>query len=112
VIRTIPKGKLVTDEQIREKLAKDYQADKTCSKVTGIFLRIAAEVAEEDRRNGEPTISPYWRVITKDGYLKTKFPGGIKSQAIHLKDEGHTIISGMVKKSPQVKDFEKHLVKL
>jgi hypothetical protein len=59
VVRIIPKGKLVTDVQIREKLAKDNGADKTCSKVTGIFLRIAAEAAEEDKSNGKTQITPY-----------------------------------------------------
>ena len=53
VVRIIPKGKLVTDVQIREKLAKDNGADTTCSKVTGIFLRIAAEAAEENKSNGK-----------------------------------------------------------
>ena len=38
VVRIIPKGKLVTDVQIREKLAKDNGADKTCSKVWESFL--------------------------------------------------------------------------
>ena len=112
VMHIIPKGKLVTDVQIREKLAKDNGADKTCSKVTGIFLRIAAEAAEEDKSNGKTQITPYWRVINKEGYLKAKFPGGVKAQASHLKEEGHTILSAKGKKPPQVKDFEKSLVTL
>ena len=112
IIRTIPKGKLMTDEQIRQKLAKDNGADATCSKVTGIFLRIAAEVAEEDRNNGKTQITPYWRVIAKDGYLKPKFPGGVEAQAAHLKEEGYSIILDHGKKPPKVKDFEKDLVKL
>ena len=112
VVRIIPKGKLVTDVQIREKLAKDNGADKTCSKVTGIFLRIAAEAAEEDKSNGKTQITPYWRVINKEGYLKPKFPGGVNAQASHLKEEGHTLLSAKGKKPPQVKDFEKSLVTL
>jgi hypothetical protein len=51
-------------------------------------------------------------VINKEGYLKPKFPGGVKAQASHLKEEGHTLISAKGKKPPQVKDFEKSLVTL
>ena len=112
IIRKIPKGELVTDLQIREKLAKDNGADATCSKVTGIFLRIAAEAAEEERQNGKTTITPYWRVINKEGYLKPKFPGGVKAQTVHLREEGHKILQAPGKKPPKVKDFEKYLVKL
>ena len=112
LICKIPKGKLVSDEQIRERLAKDYHADKTCAKVTGIFLRIAAEVAEEDLRRGKGGITPYWRVVKPDGSLNEKFPGGVEAQAAHLREEGHTIEPGKGKKPPRVKDFEKFLQRL
>jgi len=49
-------------------------------------------------------------VINKEGYLKPKFPGDVDAQALHLKGEGHTILSVKGKKPPQVKDFEKSLV--
>ena len=51
LINKISKGKLVTVTQIREKLAKDAHANCSCPMTTGIFLRIVAEVAEEDLRN-------------------------------------------------------------
>ena len=51
-------------------------------------------------------------MINKEGYLKAKFPGGVKVQALHLKGEGHTILSAKGKKPPRVKDFEKSLVTL
>jgi hypothetical protein len=112
LVRTVPEGKLITDKQIREKLARDYKADATCSKVTGIFLRIAAEAAEEDAQEGKTAITPYWRVVTKDGYLKPKFPGGIKAQASRLEGEGHTIVPEKGKKPPAVKDFDEYLVNI
>jgi len=42
LIRKVKKGKLVTVQQIREQLAKDFKADSTCPLTTGIFIRIAA----------------------------------------------------------------------
>ncbi len=110
LIRKVRKRKLVTVKQIRERLAKGFRADSTCPLTTGIFIRIAAETAEEDLQTGRKRITPYWRVIKADGSLNPKFPGGVKAQAARLKAEGHNIVSGKGKKPPRVKDFEKSLV--
>ena len=112
LIRKVKREKLVTQEQIREKLARDFKVNVTCPITTGIFVRIAAEAAEEDLRNGKKQITPYWRVIKGDGRLNEKFPGSGKVQAKRLKEEGHCIQSSEGKKPPQVKDFERYLQKL
>jgi hypothetical protein len=112
LIRKVKKGKLVTQAQIRERLAKDFKVDVTCPITTGIFIRIAAEAAEEDLRRGKKRITPYWRVIKADGSLNEKLPGGVKAQAAHLREEGHVIEPSEGKKPPKVKDFEKYLRKL
>jgi len=112
LIRKIPKGKLATVSQIRDRLAKDFHADYACPMTTGIFMRIAAETAEEDLRKGVKQITPYWRVIKDDGCLNEKFPGGTEAQATHLQEEGHVIQLGKGKKPPQVKNFEKSLQEL
>jgi hypothetical protein len=109
--RKVKKGKLVTVNQIRGRLAKDFKADPTCPLTTGIFVRIVSEVAKEDLRAGKKRITPYWRVL-KNGSLNEKFPGGTKAQAVHLRKEGHVILPGKGKKPPQLKDFEKSLQKL
>jgi hypothetical protein len=109
LIRKVEKGKLVTQAQIRERLARDSGVDVTCPITTGIFIWIAAEAAEEDFRDGKKLVTPYWRVIKKDGGLNPKFPGGIIAQSARLKKEGHIILVSKGKKPPQVKDFEKHL---
>lgn len=110
LIRAVPQGKLVTDEAIRERLARDNGADAACSKVTGIMLRIAAEAAEEDREDGQGEITPYWRVLAKDGSLKPKFPGGERHQQALLEKEGHRVVQQG--KKFMIRDFEKHLVRL
>lgn len=112
LIRRVQRGKLVTIGQIRQRLAQDFEADSTCPLTTGIFVRIAAETAEEDLQMGRQEITPYWRVIRDDGSLNERFPGGVAAQATHLGEEGHTIEPGKGKKPPRVKDFEKALVSL
>ncbi|MEK6286356.1 MAG: hypothetical protein AABO57_11495 [Acidobacteriota bacterium] len=112
LIRKTKKGKLVTASEIRSRLARDNKADVACPVTTGIFIRIAAEAAEEDRQNGRKQVTPYWRVIRDDGRLYEKFPGGVKAQSQRLKDEGHSIAPGKGKRPPRVKDFEKSLARL
>ncbi|MBA7648855.1 hypothetical protein ES703_56645 [subsurface metagenome] len=106
LIRRIPRGKLATMEQIRERLAADFHADFTCPLTAGIFIRIAAEAAEEDLSRGETQITPYWRVIKADGRLNQKLPGGTEAQAARLREEVHSIQPGKGEKAPRVEDFE------
>jgi len=112
LVRQIHKGKVATVDQIRERLARDFGADLTCPLTTGIFLRIAAEAAEEDLRAGEKDITPYWRVIKGDGSLNEKLPGGVEAQARRLSDEGHRIEPGQAKRPPRVADFANSLQSL
>lgn len=106
-IRAIRKGRLLTINDIREKLADEFNADITCPLTTGIFLVIAAHTAEEDKLAGKKVVSPYWRVIRNDGSLNPKFPGGVERQAAYLKQEGFGIENGKGKGALMVKDFNK-----
>lgn len=101
-VRTVRKGRLATISQVREALARKYAADTTCPLVTGIFLHIAAEVAEEDAAAGKAKVTPYWRVVRDDGSLNPKLPGGVERQAERLRDEGHRIVAGIGKRPPRV----------
>lgn len=112
LIRKTKKGQLITQAEIRSKLAHDNRVDTACPITTGIFVRIVSEAAEEDSRNGKTRITPYWRVVTSDGRLNEKFPGGARAQAARLREEGHAIERVQGKKPPKVKDFESRLVKL
>ena len=112
LIRKVPKGKLVTVRRIRERLAKDFNAEATCPLTTGIFVRIVAEAAEEDLQAGKKRVTPYWRVVRDDGSLNQKFPGGVEEQAARLREEGHLIETGKGKKPPKVTDFERRLTTL
>src|SRR5215469_1835244 len=88
LIRKVPKGKLVTVTLLRDELARRCKADMACPLTTGIFIRIAAEAAEEDRRAGKKTVTPYWRVLSHEGRLNPKFPGGADAQRKRLHAEG------------------------
>lgn len=92
VMRSVRPSRLITIGQIRQKLAKAAKATYACPLTTGIFIRIAAEAAEEDLRNGRKKITPYWRTIRDDGTLHEKLPGGIKAQAVKLRSEGVTVL--------------------
>jgi len=111
LIRKIPRGKLATVSQIRDKLARDFNADFACPLATGWFIRISAEAAEEDLREGRKRfeeITPWWRVVKNDGSLNEKFPGGARLQAERLLQEGFSIVSRRGKL--RVEGFEKYLV--
>lgn len=101
-IRGIRKGRVMPVSRIREYLAGKYAATTACPLVTGIFVRIAAEAAEEDAQAGKQRITPYWRVVKDDGSLNPKFPGGVERQAERLREEGHRILPGKGKKPPRV----------
>ena len=107
MIRMVPKGKLVTVSELRRKLARDFRTDVTCPLTTGIFVRIAAEAAEEDRANGKKRIAPYWRVIKDDGSMNPKFPGGPAQQSRYLRAEGFEVANKG--KTPRVQDFDGRL---
>ncbi|HEY7401980.1 MAG TPA: hypothetical protein VIB39_00530 [Candidatus Angelobacter sp.] len=111
LIRRVPKGKLVTVLQLREELARRSKVDVACPLCTGIFVRIAAEAAAEEQRAGRKVVTPYWRVISGEGRLNPKFPGGLNSQRRMLSGEGHKVQKAVGKKAPAVVHFEAALVK-
>ena len=110
LMRQVEEGKLVTVDQIRERLAKRHGATIGCPITTGIFANVAAHVAEEDAAEGKKDITPYWRTLKVGGVLNEKYPGGVEAQAARLKEEGH-IIEARGKKV-WVKNFEKALVEV
>ena len=73
-IRAIPAGHHTDLKVMRNDLAIDQHADKTCPVTTGIFLRIVAEKAHEEWANGTPLedITPFWRVINQKAPIVKK----------------------------------------
>jgi len=110
IMSKVPRGKLLTINEIRKILAKKHNASIGCPITTGIFAWVAANAAGEEKAEGKKRITPYWRTLKTGGILNEKYPGGIEAQKKLLQGEGHQIIQ-KGKKSVIV-DFEKSLAKL
>jgi alkylated DNA nucleotide flippase Atl1 len=109
VMKKVPKGKLITINEIRAVLAKRHQATMACPITTGIFAWIAAHAAEEAAADGEKAITPYWRTLKSGGELSAKYPGGIARLRERLEAEGHRVVPKG--KRFVVAEFEKRLVR-
>ena len=110
IMKKVPKGKLVTINQIRQMLASKHEATIGCPLTTGIFARISAEAAMEEALEGKKRITPYWRTLKSDGELNPKYPGGIEGQKVRLESEGHSVMQKG--KKFIVENYESFLVKL
>jgi alkylated DNA nucleotide flippase Atl1 len=91
LMKKVPKGKIVTLNDLRATLARRHNATIACPITTGIFAWIAAHAAEEDAAEGWKRITPYWRTLKVGGLLNEKYPGGVAAQKRKLEAEGHTI---------------------
>jgi hypothetical protein len=89
-IRQIPKGTHTSLQQMRRDLAAEYGAEYSCPITSGIFLRIASELAYEQYQEGKPLsrITPFWRMIDKKAPLAKKLSFGYDFVAEQRKREG------------------------
>jgi len=110
IMRKVPKGKLITINDIRASLAKKHGATIGCPITTGIFARIAAEASAEMAAEGKKNITSYWRTLKAGGVINEKYPGGVEGQKKLLEEEGHKVIQKGNKYV--ITDFEKYLAKL
>jgi alkylated DNA nucleotide flippase Atl1 len=112
IMRSVPRGRLITINRIREVVARRHGATIGCPITTGIFAGIAARAAEEMANEGKKDITPYWRTLKEGGRLNDKYPGGVVAQAVRLEEEGHTIEPGKDGKPRKVRDWEEKLVEV
>jgi alkylated DNA nucleotide flippase Atl1 len=110
IMKKVPEGKLTTINEIRSALAKKHGATIGCPITTGIFARIAAGAAEEQRQKGEKNITPYWRTLKTGGVINEKYPGGAEGQKKFLEKEGHKVVQKG--KKYVVANYEKSLAKI
>ena len=109
IMRRVPRGKLITINEIRKKLAKKHNATIGCPITTGIFAWIAAHAAEEAAADGVKQTTPYWRTLKSGGELNLKYPGGAHGLKNKLSAEGHKVVRKG--KRYLVADYEQKLVK-
>jgi len=108
LMRRVPKGKLVTINELRAALAKKHGVNIACPITTGIFSWIAAHAADEAAAEGAKRITPYWRTLKSGGEVNPKYPGGVAALKRQLQSEGHKVVQRG--KRYLVADFEKSLV--
>src|SRR5262249_50177342 len=89
LMKQVPKGKLVTINELRAALAARHHVTFACPMTTGIFSWIAAHAAYEAQTAGAKRITPYWRTLKSGGEINPKYPGGLKELIKKLKAEGH-----------------------
>ncbi len=108
IMAKVPKGRLITINEIRAQVAGRHGATIGCPITCGIFAWIAAHAAEEAKAEGAKRITPYWRTLKTGGEVNPKYPGGVEAQKRLLEGEGHTLVQRG--KRSFVSDFEKRLV--
>jgi 6-O-methylguanine DNA methyltransferase, DNA binding domain len=107
LMRQVPRGRIVTTNELRAALGKNHKADFACPMTTGIFSWIAAHAAAEAEAEGVRKITPFWRTLKMGGEVNPKYPGGVAQVAKRLRAEGHKIISKG--KKTFLADYEKKL---
>lgn len=91
LMKRVPKGRLVTINELRAALAENHKADFACPITTGIFSWIAAHAAAEAEAGGAKRVTPYWRTLKVGGEVNPKYPGGIAELRRRLEAEGHQV---------------------
>jgi alkylated DNA nucleotide flippase Atl1 len=84
LIKSIPKGKLMTTNDVCNFFAKKYKTTKGCAMTIGQILMVIAHLNDEEK-----TQCPWWRVIKNNGELHPNYPG---SQKALLEKEGHKVV--------------------
>ena len=110
LMRKVPRGKLATTIELQSAVARRHRAAAGCGITTGIFAWMAAHAADEAASAGESEITPYWRILKKDGELNPKYPGGIPALITRLEAEGHAVFQKG--KRFFVRDYASSLAKL
>jgi len=93
IMRKVPRGRLITINEIRALVARKHNATIACPITTGIFAWISAHAAEEAAAEGAKRITPYWRTLKSGGELNPKYPGGVAGLKKLLVAEGHRVVA-------------------
>ena len=112
IMRTVPRGRLMSVNQLREIIAKKHGATVGCPMGCGLFINMAARAAEEAEAAGQTDFTPWWRIVKEGGKLNEKYPGGVVAQWERLEAEGFVIEEGRGKQPPRVKYYERYLVEI
>jgi alkylated DNA nucleotide flippase Atl1 len=107
LMKQVPRGRVVTINELRAALAAKHQVTFACPLTTGIFSWIAAHAAAEAEAEGAKRITPFWRTLKTGGEINPKYPGGVEAVAKRLRAEGHKVVAKG--KRMLVADYEKKI---
>jgi alkylated DNA nucleotide flippase Atl1 len=90
LVRGVGPGEVITLDDLRAALARRHGVAVACPVSTAIFAGMSARAAEELRQAGaaRETLTPWWRVLKRGGFLNPKLPGGVERQRALLEAEG------------------------
>jgi alkylated DNA nucleotide flippase Atl1 len=91
IMKTVPKGKVITIVEVCRSIAKRHGVQGCCSLTSGIFIMIAANAVEEAAKEGRDLAIPYWRTLKSQGFLNEKYPGGVRGHRRLLEQEGFKV---------------------
>src|SRR5258705_4134810 len=74
LMKKVPKGRVVTINELRAALAAKHKVDLACPITTGIFSWIAAHAAAEAEAEVAKRITPYWRTLKSGGSVNCNCP--------------------------------------
>ena len=92
LMKQVPRGRVVTINELRAALARKHGADFACPITTGIFSWIAAHAAAELEAAGRKRVTPFWRTLKAGGEVNPKYPGGVEAVGKRLRAEGHRLV--------------------
>ena len=77
LVRGVGPGEVITLDDLRAALARRHGVAVACPVSTAIFAGMSARAAEELRQAGaaRETLTPWWRVLKRGGFLNPKLPG-------------------------------------
>lgn len=106
LVRQIGQGEVATLDDLRAVLAARHGVATTCPVSTAIFANMGARAAEELRFAGAnpASLTPWWRLLKKGGFLNPKLPGGAERQAALL--ETDSVRVSLLRRQLAVFDFE------
>jgi hypothetical protein len=87
-IASVPQGATIRISQLRDRLAQQFGADRTCPLMTGIFVKIIAGAVADDLAQRRKPRWPVWRLVGDDGRLSTTWPLDALYRATLLREEG------------------------
>jgi len=77
-VKNIPYGQSKSVDEMKQFLAKKYDAQGVCPVTTAIFLRVVSEAAIEDLNSGKSKseVTPFWRIVEPDSKIASKLEFG------------------------------------